>query len=134
MAWVKEAPWSFSFWGPLRVRTDSQWMEIGEGKPRALLGVLLASAGQVVSTDRLLEELWGDDQPSSGLKTLRYHVWKLREVLQADRGRADEGVIGTEAGDFNTAWRTDAPLTNEELIAEAEHVLQTADSPPWSRD
>jgi DNA-binding SARP family transcriptional activator len=67
---------------------------------RALLAVLLVNANQVVSADRLLEEMWGDRQPSGGVKTLQYHVSKLRDVLEPDRQRGEEGVVVTEAGGY----------------------------------
>jgi DNA-binding SARP family transcriptional activator len=31
----------------------------------------------MVTTDRLIEELWGESPPSGGVKTLHYHVSKL---------------------------------------------------------
>lgn len=86
--------------GPLRVAVDGRLIEISAAKPRSLLGVLLVNANQVVSADRLLEEVWGDRQPSGGVKTLRYHLSKLRDVLEPERGRGEEGCIGTVAGGY----------------------------------
>lgn len=86
--------------GPLRVAVDGRLIEISAAKPRSLLGVLLVNANQVVSADRLLEEVWGNRQPSGGVKTLQYHVSKLRDVLEPERGRGEEGCIGTVAGGY----------------------------------
>jgi DNA-binding SARP family transcriptional activator len=90
----------FLILGSLQIRVADRLVGIGVGKQRALLGVLLIHANQVVSADRLLEEVWGDRQPSGGVKTLRYHISKLWDALEADRGRGDEGVIGTAAGGY----------------------------------
>ena len=79
--------------GPYRATVGSGrtgWEE------RALFGVLLIHANQVVSADRLQEEVWGDRQPSGGVKTLRCHISKLRDALETDRDRGDEGVIAPQ--------------------------------------
>jgi predicted ATPase/DNA-binding SARP family transcriptional activator len=86
--------------GPLRGAANGQLIEIRAAKQRALLGVLLVNANQVVSADRLLEEVWGNQQPTGGAKTLQYHISKLRDVLEPDRERGDQGVVVTEAGGY----------------------------------
>lgn len=49
----------FAILGPLEVRTDDRLVAIGGFRQKALLAVLLLNANEVVSSDRLLEELWG---------------------------------------------------------------------------
>lgn len=71
----------FSILGPLEVRTDGRVIPIPGAKERALLGLLLVEAGTVVSTDRMIYELWGDDAPPTALRTLRSHVSRLRRSL-----------------------------------------------------
>ena len=52
--------------GPLSVVRDGVPVELGAHRQRALLGLLLANAGTVLSTDRILDELWGVDfEPES---------------------------------------------------------------------
>ena len=46
--------------GPLAVVRDGVPVELGAYRQRALLGLLLANAGTVLSTDRILDELWGE--------------------------------------------------------------------------
>ncbi len=55
-------------------------------KPRLVLAVLAAHRGAVVSTDRLCDALWGDQQPAANLATLQSHVSRLRRVLEPDGG------------------------------------------------
>jgi predicted ATPase/DNA-binding SARP family transcriptional activator len=86
--------------GPLQVCVDGELAEVSAAKPRSLLGVLLVDANQVVSADQLLEDVWGDRQPAGGVKTLQYHMSKLRDALEPDRERAGPGVIVTEAGGY----------------------------------
>lgn len=77
--------------GPLHVSGDAGVVEVASAKQRALLTLLATHVGEVVSTDRIMHALWGDEQPTAGLKTLRYHVSKLRETI----GDAPHRVIVT---------------------------------------
>lgn len=52
-------------------------------KQRALLAVPV-HAGQVVSVDRLVEELWGQDLPDTARSLLQVYVAKLRKRLLGD--------------------------------------------------
>jgi DNA-binding SARP family transcriptional activator len=55
-------------------------------KQRALLALLLLHPNQIVSSDRLLEELWGDEQPQAGATALRVRVSQLRKALELGAG------------------------------------------------
>ncbi len=48
----------FRILGPLEVREGGRALELGGARQRALLALLLLSANEVVSSDRLLDELW----------------------------------------------------------------------------
>ena len=52
-------------------------------RQRELLALLLLDAGHVVSSDRLMEELWGANQPAAGATALRVRVSQLRKALRA---------------------------------------------------
>lgn len=86
--------------GPLQVRIKGQWTGLAGPKQRAILGLLLVNANQVVPFDVVLEEVWGDRQPSGGIRTLRYQISKLRDSLDPDRAKGEEGVIGTQSGGY----------------------------------
>jgi DNA-binding SARP family transcriptional activator len=81
--------------GPLEILDGERWIEINAPKQRLLLTVLALAGGHVVSADRLMDELWRSEPPSGGVKTLHYHVSKLRDVLQPDRAPGEEGIIVT---------------------------------------
>jgi DNA-binding response OmpR family regulator len=51
----------FRILGPLEVWDEGGEVSPGGRKPRALLTVLLLYANEVVSADRLIDELWGED-------------------------------------------------------------------------
>ncbi|HEX5617530.1 MAG TPA: BTAD domain-containing putative transcriptional regulator [Solirubrobacteraceae bacterium] len=51
-------------------------------KQRAVLAaLLLAHRDGVVSAERLIDELWGDDPPATAVKSLQVHVSQLRRLL-----------------------------------------------------
>jgi ABC-type transport system substrate-binding protein/DNA-binding SARP family transcriptional activator len=66
--------------GPLEVIADGEPIALGP-KPRALLAVLLLHPNEVVSVDRLADELWGERQPVSAAKLVQLHVSQLRKAL-----------------------------------------------------
>src|SRR5882724_10488429 len=51
----------FGLLGPLSVNSDGEPIALGGQKRRALLAVLLLEANQIVSRDRLIDALWGED-------------------------------------------------------------------------
>ena len=71
----------FRILGPLDVRVDDRPLALGGARQRALLGLLLLHANEVVSSDRLVDELWGD---AEGSKALQVAVSRLRKVIGRD--------------------------------------------------
>jgi YVTN family beta-propeller protein len=74
----------FKILGPLEVADDGRRLELGAAKQQALLGVLLLRANQLVSTDSLVDELWGETPPVSAAKLVQAYVSGLRKVLGAE--------------------------------------------------
>jgi DNA-binding SARP family transcriptional activator/DNA-binding beta-propeller fold protein YncE len=74
----------FRILGPLEVEADGQVLPIGSRQPRALLAVLLLDANRVVSRDRLIEALWGDEPPERATNALQVYVSQLRKALGAE--------------------------------------------------
>ena len=71
------------FWilGPVEVSDGGSPLALAGASQRALLALLLLSANEVVSSDRLLDELWGEEQPGSGATALQVRVSQLRKAL-----------------------------------------------------
>jgi DNA-binding SARP family transcriptional activator len=74
----------FRILGPLEVEEAGQLLPLGGTKQRALLALLLLRANEVVSRDRLIDELWGGSPPDSGKTALQVHVSQLRKALGRD--------------------------------------------------
>ena len=47
--------------GPIEVRLDGRPIELGPRKQRAVLAMLALQSGRTVSTDRIVDGLWGDE-------------------------------------------------------------------------
>ena len=71
----------FRVLGPLEVETDDGPVVVAGRRPRALLVALLLQPGAVVSTDRLVDALWGADLPASPPNALQQVVARLRARL-----------------------------------------------------
>ncbi len=72
----------FAILGPLRVAGPGGEIPVPGAKQRALLAaLLLGHRDGVVSADRLIDELWGDEPPATAAKSLQVHVSQLRRVL-----------------------------------------------------
>ena len=67
--------------GPLEVRDGDESVRLAGSKQRALLALFLLHANQVLSRDRLIDELWGDAPPATAVTSLQMHVSRLRKLL-----------------------------------------------------
>src|SRR2546425_11563446 len=74
----------FRILGPLEVVENGRSLALG-GKPRALLAFFLLHANEVVSSERLIDALWGERPPDTAQAALQVYVSQLRKVLGADR-------------------------------------------------
>ncbi|TFV57908.1 AAA family ATPase [Mycobacterium sp. PS03-16] len=68
--------------GPLQVVHADCPVDVGPPKQRAVLAVLLLAAGRVVSVDRLIDAVWGDDAPGSATAGLQAYISNLRRALR----------------------------------------------------
>jgi YVTN family beta-propeller protein len=76
-----EATLEFRVLGPLDVFERGRPLDVGSGKQRALLALLLLRAGEVVSRDGLIDALWGERPPPSAPNSVHIYVSRLRRAL-----------------------------------------------------
>jgi DNA-binding SARP family transcriptional activator len=93
----------FRILGPLEVVENGRALSLGGERQRAVLALLLTRANQVVSIDRLIDDLWGSEPPKTAANTVQYYVSQLRKLLGADRieTRTPGYAIRVEAGELD---------------------------------
>jgi DNA-binding SARP family transcriptional activator len=75
----------FKVLGPFEVVENGRSIRLRGRRQRALLALLALNAQEVVSRDRLIDELWQGKPPPAAETTLRSYVSRLRAVIGFDR-------------------------------------------------
>ena len=109
----------FRILGPLEVDDDGRALELGGARQRALLAILLLRRGQVVSPDRLIEDVYGGRPPATAAKSLQAHISRLRRAL------APEQRLQTRGGGYVLEVREDELDVDRcrRLLAQARRAL-----------
>jgi DNA-binding SARP family transcriptional activator len=81
----------FRILGPLEVLDEERVLDVGGGKQRSILALLLMHANEVVPSERLIDELWSDAPPPTAAKIVQAHVSRLRKALDG----SGEGILLT---------------------------------------
>ena len=115
--------------GPVGVVRAGREVGLGGPKQRAVLALLLLEAGQVVPTDRLVEEVWRGGPSPGAAKTLRSYVSRLRALLDPDvrlvaRGggyvlSVDRGLVDTSRFEWLAAAGKTALESGDPVAAAA---------------
>jgi predicted ATPase/class 3 adenylate cyclase len=97
--------------GPLEVVRDGPPVRLGSAQQRRVLAMLVVHANEVVSSDRLVDVLWGEDPPRSATHTLQTLVSRLRATIGGDalETRAPGYRLGVASSDLDA-------LRFEELV------------------
>ncbi|MBB5156869.1 AfsR/SARP family transcriptional regulator [Saccharopolyspora phatthalungensis] len=120
--------------GPISITLRGESIMPTAGKPRQLLVLLALRYGQVVPVSTLMEELWGDVIPRSGMTTLQTYVMQLRRLiggsLPADSQRVAKELLVTR---FNGYQLMATPRSwdlheFERLAADGETALDLGDA------
>jgi DNA-binding SARP family transcriptional activator len=121
----------FRILGPIEVIADGRPLALGGTKQRALLGMLLLHANEVVSNDRLIEELWPEERRERAVKALQVAVARLRKALEPGRSaNSDARSLVTRSPGYELRVdpeRLDAKRF-EALVAEARRALAAGDA------
>jgi DNA-binding SARP family transcriptional activator len=93
----------FGILGPLEARDQGRQIQLGAAKQCSLLGVLLLHANEAVSSERLIDELWGTRPPARPHKLVQGYVSALRKLLGADRILTQRPgyVVRVESGELD---------------------------------
>ena len=124
----------FDVLGPLRVTHEGAPLALGGPQQQTILCVLLVHAEAVVSADRLIDEVWGEEAPDSARRTLQSSVARLRKVLNVDaellRGRSPGYILNVAADAVDSrrfaaiveaagTMRSEDPTTASEMLRRA---------------
>ncbi|MCZ7375148.1 AfsR/SARP family transcriptional regulator [Micromonospora sp. WMMC250] len=128
--------------GSLEIITDGgKTILLGVSKISQVLALLVARAGEVVSVDTLVEELWGDRPPKSALTTLQTYVYHARrmfaqnQLTEPERNvlltrppgyLLDASVDETDASQFQRLLRQGSESFQAERWEEASDQLHAA--------
>jgi DNA-binding SARP family transcriptional activator len=116
---VQASDLDFRLLGPIEVRSGGEPLPLGGPKQRALLALLLVDAGRAVSTDRIVDALWGEHPPRTAQTSLQNFVSQLRKLLGPD-------VLVTKPPGYLLRARPDAERVRE-LVAEARAAASPED-------
>ena len=113
----------FRILGPFEVVEGQRVVALGGPRQRALLAILVLRRGEVISSDRLIDQLWGERPPATAVKTLQGYVSHLRKALGNE-------VLLTRGGGYVLAaepGQVDA-VRFEALVTDARHALANGDA------
>ena len=122
----------YSLLGPLRMTNNGAESTIGAHKVEVLLATLLIRTGRVVSTDRLIGEIWPDRPPRRAMAALHVYVSTLRKLLAEHRQRHTTIVTSApgylfELGSGEVDFRLFLDLLGQGRAALREHRYEQAD-------
>lgn len=83
----------FRLLGPLEVVRDGREVALGGRRQRSVLAVLLVRANEIVSSDRLIDEVWGGEPPETAATALHGIVSQLRKALEPARPAGSPGAV-----------------------------------------
>src|SRR5919202_317785 len=119
--------------GPLEVRVGGRPVVIRPGRPRKLLAVLVLRLGERVSTDTLIDMLWGSEASGGTVNAVRILVSYLRKALESAAG--DLAIETVEGGyrlmaDRNSvdAYRLEAAVTAAAQAGDPATRLRTVET------
>ena len=123
----------FRILGPVEVVDDGRRVELGSGRQLAVVAVLLLHRNEVVSTDALVEALWGSSAPATAAKSVRNAISLLRKEIGSRLvTRAPGYVLSVEAGELDAdrvealaqEARDEKPERAAELLQEALRLFR----------
>ncbi|MER7670448.1 BTAD domain-containing putative transcriptional regulator [Kitasatospora sp. NPDC096128] len=75
----------FQVLGPVQAWLDDKPLSLGSPQQQAVLTALLLHSGRPVTTQDLVDALWGERPPTQAVAALRTYVSRLRSVIEPQR-------------------------------------------------
>ncbi|HEX6221703.1 MAG TPA: BTAD domain-containing putative transcriptional regulator [Acidimicrobiia bacterium] len=99
---------------------DEEVLDLGSIGQKAVLAVLALHAGRLITINRLIELLWGEEPPKQAVHTIRVYVSRLRSVLERDPTQPE--LLLTESSGYRLTVGVESvdALRFEQLAAQAQ--------------
>jgi DNA-binding SARP family transcriptional activator len=111
----------FGLLGAVRAREGGADVDVGHTRQRSVLAALLVDVNHLVTTDQLVDRVWGDRPPGTANGTLRSYLTRLRQAVARD------GVsIDRRPGGYVLAADPDS-VDLHRFTRLVEHARRTAD-------
>jgi predicted ATPase/DNA-binding SARP family transcriptional activator len=119
--------------GPLEVRSGQDIIRIRPGNPRKLLVILALRVGERISSDALIDAIWGEGAQSDRVNALQVLVSYLRKALASSRdGTRIETVDGgyrlVAAREAVDAYRLESAVVGTSGIGDPAERLATLEA------
>jgi predicted ATPase/DNA-binding SARP family transcriptional activator len=116
----------FRILGPLEALDEGRVVALGGSKQRALLALLLLHANETLTTDRLIDELWGERPPATAAKAVQVHISRLRKALAAGAANGSDGLVVTREHGYELRLDPESldAYRFERLLAEGRGQLE----------
>jgi DNA-binding SARP family transcriptional activator/WD40 repeat protein len=119
--------------GPVEVTGSGGSIRLGSRRERAVLAALVIGGGDVVSSDRLIDALWGEAPPRSATKTLQNYILRLRKAIgpaaietQTPGYRLATGDVSIDVQRFDNLIRASVTARAERRPADAARLGREA--------
>jgi DNA-binding SARP family transcriptional activator len=128
---------NFRLLGPLEVWDRGRGVELRRPKQRALLAILLLRGREAVSSDALIDALWGESAPRTARAALQNYVAQLRRALgpgvlvsQSGGYLLDVAPEQIDLGRFERLVSESRELEGEARVAKLQEALSLWQGPP----
>src|SRR3954453_2222344 len=88
----------FGILGPVELSDGERRLSVGGPRQLRLLAFLVLHANRAVSNDRLIDALWGEQDPAGATKRLQVAIARLRKALGANAVGSDAGLRTVSGG------------------------------------
>src|SRR5580765_6980383 len=110
--------------GPLEAFDGERAISLGGARQRAVLALLVLHGNETLTSDVIVDELWGEEAPPTAVKVLQNCVSALRKELPPD-------TIRTVPGGYGLRLEPEELDRDrfERLLAEGRAALETGEHP-----
>jgi DNA-binding SARP family transcriptional activator len=119
----------FRILGPLQILDGDTPIEITGAKQQAVLTMLILRANEMIGSERLIDELWGEQAPRNATGALYNHVSRLRKALGPDLiARREWGYVLRTPPESIDLRRFEAMVSEAEQLPARQRAARLAEA------